>query len=86
MKSANEYLDPLDLFKGEIDETVEKIRTTLNALNAYAKTYNEFKGKIGSFFKNGSQPKLWEFSPKLVFARWDKFVERMFMIRVCILA
>jgi dynein heavy chain, axonemal len=84
MTRANEYLNPLDLFKSEIDESVEKIRTTFNTLNAYTKTYNEFKGKIGSYFKNSKKLKLWEFSPNLVFGRWDKFVERIIMIRVCI--
>ena len=82
MKRANEYLEPLDLFKGEIEESMEKIRNTFNALQ----TYNEYKEKVGSYFKNGSPAKLWEFAPKLVFARWDRFMERMNMIRVSVCA
>ena len=84
MKRANEFLEPLDLFKGELEESTEKIRITYNALDAYEKSYHEYKEKIGSYFKNDTQPKLWEFAPKLVFARWDRFMERMNMIRVCI--
>ena len=83
MKRASEYLEPIDLFKGEIEESMEKIRICFNCLEAYEKTYNEYKDKVGSFFKN-EPPKLWEFAPKIVFARWDKFMERMNMIRVII--
>ncbi len=84
MKRANEFLEPLDLFKAETEESIEKIRQTFITLDAYQKTYNEYKEKVESYFKNGSPPKLWEFAPKLVFARWDRFIERMNMIRVSV--
>jgi dynein heavy chain len=80
IKRANEYLEPIDLFKGELEESLEKIRVCFNCLEEYEKTFNEYKDKVGSFFK--SDPKPWDFSPKMVFARWDKFIERMNMIRV----
>jgi dynein heavy chain len=82
MKRANEYLEPIDLFKGEIEESMEKIRITYNSLEAYQKAYNEYKVKVGLYFKDDRQPREWEFTPKLVFARWDRFMERMHMIRV----
>lgn len=81
MKRANEYLEPVELFKGEIEESMEKIRVTYNILQAYKKAYEEYKGKVKSYFKNGDA-KEWEFTPKLVFARWDKFMERLEMIKV----
>ena len=79
---ANEYLDPLDLFKGEIEESMEKIRTTFNIMNAYRNIYNEHKEKLGSYFKKGNSPKLWKFEPNIVFACWDRFVDRLSMIHV----
>lgn len=81
MKRANEYLEPVELFKGEIEESMEKMRVTYNILQAYKKNYEEYKAKVKSYFKNG-EPREWEFAPKLVFARWDKFMERLEMIRV----
>lgn len=81
MKRAGEYLEPIDLFKGEPDESIEKIRTCYTALESYEKSYNTHKEKILSYFKNGLPAKDWEFSRNLVFARWDKFMERMNMIR-----
>jgi dynein heavy chain len=81
MRRASEFLEPLDLFKGEPDESVEKIRTCFNVLNTYEKCYDSHKAKLLSYFKEGGlEAKDWEFSRKMVFARWDKFMERMNMI------
>ena len=82
MKRATEYLEPIELFKGEIEESIEKIRKTQVTLELYQKTYDTYKSKVLTYFKNGLPPREWEFSPKLVFARWDKFIERIHMIRV----
>ena len=81
IRRSSEFLEPIDLFKGEPEESVEKIKTTYNTLQAYEKSYQTHKAKLKTYFKNGS-PKEWEFAPKLVFARWDKFMEKMHMIRV----
>jgi dynein heavy chain len=85
IKRASEFLEPIDLFKGEPEESVEKIRTTYNTLEAYKSSYEKHKAKVKSYFKNGQPAKEWEFTPKLVFARWDKFMEKMNMIRVIII-
>jgi dynein heavy chain len=82
IRRASEFLEPIDLFKGEPEESVEKIRSTFNTLDAYINSYNKHKNKVTSYFKNGNTPREWEFTPKLVFARWDKFMERMNMIKV----
>lgn len=81
IKRASEYLEPIDLFKGEPEESVEKIRVCCNTLEAYQNCYDKHKAKIKEYFKDGNTPKEWEFSPKLVFARWDKFIEKMNMIK-----
>lgn len=82
IRRAGEYLEPIDLFKGEAEESIEKIKKTYSTLEAYINSYNKHKAKVVSYFKNGIPPKDWEFTPKLVFARWDKFMERFDMIRV----
>jgi dynein heavy chain, axonemal len=81
IKRATDFLEPLDLFKGEPDESVEKIRVTYEGLLAYKKSYETHKAKLGTYFK-GKPAKEWEFAPNLVFARWDKFMEKMNMIKV----
>lgn len=82
IKRASEYLEPIDLFKGEPEESVEKIKATYTTIEAYKNSYEKYKAKVKTYFKNGHPPREWEFSPKLVFARWDKFMEKMNMIRV----
>ncbi|CAF0714705.1 unnamed protein product [Brachionus calyciflorus] len=81
IKRASEFLEPIDLFKGEPEESVEKIKTTFNILEAYQTSYEKHRAKVKDYFKNGNTPREWEFTPKLVFARWDKFMEKMNMIR-----
>jgi dynein heavy chain len=83
MRRASEFLEPIDLFKGEPEESIEKIKTCFNTLELYEKAYENHKEKVASYFKDGMPVREWEFSRKLVFARWDKFMERMNMIRVC---
>jgi dynein heavy chain len=82
IKRAGEYLEPIDLFKGEPEESVEKIKNTYNTLDAYKNSYEKHKASVKKYFKNGHPVREWEFSPQLVFARWDKFMEKMNMIRV----
>jgi dynein heavy chain len=82
IKRSSEFLEPLDLFKGEPEESVEKIRICFNSLDAYKNSYETHKAKVKSYFKNGLPSREWEFTPKLVFARWDRFMEKMNMIRV----
>lgn len=81
IRRATEYLEPIDLFKGEPEESIQKIRTTFNTLEAYKNSYETHRAKIKDYFKNGNPAREWEFTPKLVFARWDKFMEKMDMIR-----
>jgi dynein heavy chain len=38
--------------------------------------------KLKSYFGEGEEPREWEFAPKLVFARYDKFTERVETILV----
>lgn len=51
-------------------------------LDAYRSTYEDHKERLKSYFPEGTEPRLWEFAPKLVFARYDKFVERVKTVRV----
>ena len=82
IRRASEFLEPIDLFKGEPEESVEKIKVTFNTLDAYQKSYEKHRAKVKEYFKNGLPAREWEFTPKLVFARFDKFMEKMNMIRV----
>lgn len=74
-------MEPLDLFKGEPDESTEKINQTVRALEAYQNAYAHYKANLKNYFKNGEVVKEFDFAPKLVFARWDMFMERVHIIQ-----
>ncbi|CAF2140297.1 unnamed protein product [Rotaria magnacalcarata] len=81
MKQASEFMEPIDLFKGEPDESMEKINTTVRSLEAYQSAYITYKNNLKSYFKDGEPVKEFDFAPKLVFAKWDKFMERVRIIQ-----
>jgi dynein heavy chain, axonemal len=74
-------MEPLDLFKGEPDESMEKINQTVRALEAYQSSYEQYKNNMKNYFKNGEIVKEFDFAPKLVFTRWDLFMERVHIIQ-----
>lgn len=72
MKQASEHLDPMELFKGEVDEALMKIDDTFESLEEFDKEYKLTREKMSE---------KWDFSPKLVFAKWDEFMKRMDLIK-----
>ena len=76
------YLDPMEVFKGEVEETVVKVRVVVNNLQALKDVYEKYRANIVSYSHHGEQAKDWEFAPVLVFHRYDKFVERVQLIYV----
>ena len=82
IKRATEYLDPLQLFKHEPEESVEKINTCIQTLSAYTNCYESHRLKVKDYFKNGLPSRGWEFTPKLAFNRYDRFLEKIKMTRV----
>ncbi|CAF3394532.1 unnamed protein product [Rotaria sp. Silwood1] len=81
MKQASEFMEPLDLFKGEPDESMDKINLTVRSLEAYQSAYLQYKSNLKNYFKNGEIVKEFDFAPKLVFAKWDQFMERVRIIQ-----
>ncbi|KAJ8318719.1 LOW QUALITY PROTEIN: hypothetical protein KUTeg_003810 [Tegillarca granosa] len=77
INQARTFLEPTEIFKGELEETIDKVRKSVDVLHAFKDTYEEHKSKLKSYFPEGAEAHEWEFTPKLVFARYDKFVERV---------
>ena len=82
IKRGTAFLDPIDLFKYEAEESYEKIEICNNILVAYQNCYESHKAKLKDYFKNGLPAREWEFTPKLAFARFDRFVEKVLMLKV----
>ena len=81
MLQARTFLEPHELFKGEVDETIGKVQTALRITKAFKTCYEEHREKIPTYFKDG-EAKIWEFAPKLVFYRYDDFLERIELVVV----
>jgi dynein heavy chain len=75
-------LEPHELFKGEVEETIDKVRKACDVLKGFKEEYEIHRQKLSTYFKDGKEPREWEFAPKLVFARYDKFCERVETVKV----
>ena len=61
---------------------VVKVNSCLKTLNAFRASYEEHKAKLKTYYKEGEKVNEWEFAAPLVFARYDKFVERVSTMKV----
>jgi dynein heavy chain len=72
MKQASENLEPMELFKGEVDEALMKIDDTFESLEEFEKEYKSVRNEMST---------KWDFSPELVFVKWNSFMKRMDLIK-----
>lgn len=81
---ARSFLDPSDIFNSdhEPEDIKEKVQKTVNLLYTFKETYEDHKAKLHTYFSDDQEPLEWEFTPKLVFPRFDKFTDRLEMIIV----
>ena len=74
------FLDPESILKAEVDEAYDQIKIAQKVLSDFKRLYYEYKEKIPTYFKNGVEPKTWDYRPKLVFHRFDRFQQRIDII------
>merc|ERR1712226_1560864 len=77
---ARNYLDPENILKGEIDESLDKIKNTLKVLRSYHEQWFNLKNRVknGEFKdKDGNIAPEWSFATSLVFKRFDNFLTRL---------
>lgn len=75
------FLEPSEIFKGDIDEMTVKVSNCLQILVGFKEIYNEYREKLGEYFPGG-EVKHWEFAPVLVFHRYDSFIKRVRLVDV----
>lgn len=79
---ARTYLNPEDILKGEIQESLNKVLQTLDILQLFRQTYEENKGSLGKYYKHGEEVREWDFSSLMVFAGMDCFLTRVETLEV----
>ncbi|KAJ8413756.1 hypothetical protein AAFF_G00082630 [Aldrovandia affinis] len=77
IQQARAYLNPEDMLKGETEESLAKVQGTMDILHHFRQTYDEMRGSLGQYQKNGQELSPWDFSPTMVFAGMDQFIQRV---------
>lgn len=81
IESASKFLDPGSLFQGEPDESLSTLGKVIRILEVQKSCFKEYREKLPTFVLPGKDPILWTFRPSDIFERFDKFLDRLNIIR-----
>ncbi|XP_064146127.1 dynein axonemal heavy chain 11 isoform X3 [Loxodonta africana] len=74
------YLSPEDLFKGEIEDSMEKVQIAIHILKTFRNSFFNYQKGLARYFTGNKELKPWDFQSHLVFCRFDKFLDRLMKI------
>ncbi|XP_049749389.1 dynein axonemal heavy chain 11 isoform X2 [Elephas maximus indicus] len=74
------YLSPEDLFKGEIEDSMEKVQIAIHILKTFRNSFFNYQKVLARYFTGNKELKPWDFQSHLVFCRFDKFLDRLMKI------
>uniref|UniRef100_A0A8C5TKR5 Dynein axonemal heavy chain 17 n=1 Tax=Malurus cyaneus samueli TaxID=2593467 RepID=A0A8C5TKR5_9PASS len=81
IQQAVVYLSPADLLKGEMEESLAKVQTVFDILNAFRGAVEERRANLHEYCEPGQEVRQWSFHSTLVFARLDSFLRRLQMVK-----
>ena len=81
---AQMFLVPDEILKGEVSESLLTVQTCLEILQLFRTTYEDRRVNLAEYQRAGNLVKPWDFSPFLVFSRFDCFINRILAIKVSI--
>ncbi|NWV12184.1 DYH9 protein, partial [Ptilonorhynchus violaceus] len=81
IQQAVVYLSPEDLLKGEMEESLGKVQTVFDILNAFKGLFEERRENLHMYYEPGQEVRKWDFHTLLVFARLDSFLKRLEMVK-----
>ena len=64
-------------WKIQVEEAIEKVKISLRNLKEFKTTFQEYKSRLPSYYKEDQTPKAWEFQEHLVFKHFDEFLNRL---------
>ena len=70
IQMARKFIDYSEIFKGEVEETIPKVKRCYSTLEFFLSEFNVYKRKIATYFTD-------KFAPTLVFARYERFANRI---------
>ncbi|OCT60754.1 dynein heavy chain 9, axonemal isoform X2 [Xenopus laevis] len=80
IQQARGYLGSEDLLKGEVEESLSKVQEALDILRLLVSTFQEKRETLKGYFRDGIEPKTWDFPAVMVFSRLDAFIRRLVTI------
>lgn len=82
IESATKFLDPGSLFLGEPDESLVTLNKVIYIVEGHRDCFKIYRDKLPTFvLPDRSEPIMWTFRPSDIFERYDKFMERLYVIR-----
>ncbi|NXB13890.1 DYH9 protein, partial [Rhagologus leucostigma] len=81
IQQAVVYLSPEDLLQGEVEESLGKVQTVSDILNAFKGAFEERRENLHVYYEPGQEVRKWDFHTRLVFARLDSFLKRLEMVK-----
>ncbi|GCB69230.1 hypothetical protein scyTo_0001016 [Scyliorhinus torazame] len=71
------YLNPEDILKGEVEESLSKLRDSVDTFCLFKETFEEKRGNLQRYCKEGESVKEWDFNSLLIFARMNCYLSRL---------
>ncbi|NWY46905.1 DYH9 protein, partial [Sylvia atricapilla] len=81
IQQATVYLSPEDLLKGEMEESLGKVQTVFDILNAFKGAFEERRENLHEYCEPGQEVRKWDFHSRLVFGRLDSFLQRLGVVK-----
>ncbi|KAK0087408.1 hypothetical protein PV325_001063 [Microctonus aethiopoides] len=78
---ATKYLNPDDLFQGDLDDNLSKVVLVLEITDYIRMLFGEFRDNVENYFKSPAKPVQWAFHEKLIFNRLYKYEMRLKQIQ-----
>ncbi|KAF5902959.1 dynein heavy chain 9, axonemal, partial [Clarias magur] len=85
IQQARSHLNPEDILKSDVVESLSRVESTLDVLTHFKGIFHDKRNSLNQYQKNGMEVKPWDFSPSMVFARLDRFIERLKLIETLLL-
>uniref|UniRef100_A0A668AEI7 Dynein axonemal heavy chain 17 n=1 Tax=Myripristis murdjan TaxID=586833 RepID=A0A668AEI7_9TELE len=77
IQQAQVYLNPEEVLRAEVSESLLKVQTSLEILQLFRSTYEDRRANLSQYQRNGSLVRPWDFSPLMVFSGLDRFINRV---------
>lgn len=79
---ARSHVNPEDILKSDVVESLSRVESTVDVLTHFKEIFNDRRKSLNQYQRNGTEVKPWDFSPVLVFAGLDRFIERLKLLEV----